>query len=228
MYRKHVALVLLAGVVVCSSAMVDASVILSPTSVVNNTFGELHSSFAVTNLINQSGLSTGFVSGVTDFDAYLAGSPTHANPSFSSGGGFASQSNNVNTGTIDFDLGSIYTLHRFALWNDQDIQALGNFTLEVSNDPGFATATSLGSFSGVVDIPPIVAQVFDLSDASGRYVRLHATTVAPATNLINFGEIAFDATAGAANGVVPEPGQLLIWSLLAACGGLGVILRRRG
>lgn len=29
------------------------------------------------NVINQSGLSTGYTSGLTDFDAYIAGSPAH-------------------------------------------------------------------------------------------------------------------------------------------------------
>jgi hypothetical protein len=161
---------------------------------------------------------------VTDFDAYLAGSPTHANPSAS--GGFASASNNINTGTIVFDLGAIFTLHRFALWNDRDVQALGNFSLQVSNDATFATSTNLGSFTGVIASLPVFAQVFDLADAAGRYVRLQATTVAAQTNLINFGEIAFDGTAGA--GAVPEPGQLVVWSILAAMSVGGVYLRRRG
>lgn len=42
--------------------------IVAPTSVYNNTLGELSGAFAAVNLINQSGLSSRYTSGVTDFD----------------------------------------------------------------------------------------------------------------------------------------------------------------
>jgi hypothetical protein len=145
-----------------------AGVILSPSAIISNSLGEQNSSFQVANLINQSGLSAGFISGTTDFSTYLAGTPTHLNPSSLGNGGWASQSGTT-SGTIVFDLGAVYTLHRMALWNDEDSQAIGGFALVISNDLSFATSTSLGSFSAVVSPnDPVAAQVFDLSDASCR------------------------------------------------------------
>src|SRR4030042_1951088 len=55
-----------------------AGQITSPTDVINNTMGEFSESFRDDFMIDQSGLSSGFISGVVDFDIYLSGTPTHA------------------------------------------------------------------------------------------------------------------------------------------------------
>jgi len=202
---------------VAAAGQVQAGAILSPTSVVSNTLGEFTSSFAVANLINQSGLSAGFASGVTDFDTYLAGTPTHLSPSSSSGGGWASAAF-VISGTIVFDLGAAFTLSRMALWNDTDAQAIGDFTLAISNDVTFASSTSLGSFSAVTDPLPVTAQVFSLTPASGRFVRLNILGANANVNLVNSGELAFDATpASASPPAVPEPSTFALLGIGAVC-----------
>lgn len=203
------------GLAVTLAGRAEAGVILSPKAIINNTMGELLPAWAAINLINQSGLSVGFISGVTDFDAYMAGNPTHANPSGTEDVGYASPIG-VASGILDFDLGAAYTLHRMALWNDIDSQALGAFSLQISDDPAFATWTVLGSGTGATDVDPLSAQIFALASASGRYLRLNATTV-ESIGLLNFGEIAFDATPASA--AAPEPSALALGAIGAiACG----------
>jgi len=54
----------------CTSSAQGAGLILSPVSATaSNTFSAI---FSIDNITNQSGLSNGFVSGVDDFDAYIA------------------------------------------------------------------------------------------------------------------------------------------------------------
>src|SRR5262249_11316039 len=62
---------------------------------------------------NQSGLSAGYTSLVTDFAAYLAGNPTH-NMANGANGWFSF--NGTVTGNFDFDLGGSFTIESFALW----------------------------------------------------------------------------------------------------------------
>jgi hypothetical protein len=212
-----------AGLCVAASVLpIDdacAGAILSPTAVVNNSLGEFTVNYVVENLINQSGLSVGFSSGVTDFDAYLGASPTHTSPSLPVGVGFASLNSGA-IGVIDFDLGDTYTVHRFALWNDEDFQALGPFSLEISDDSTFASSTFLGAFVALVDTLPVTAQVFDLVDGTGRYLRLNVGgATIPGSMLVNFGEIALDASIVQAT-PVPEPTSIFLWVLIA----LGAIL----
>ena len=64
--------VLLVGALVASEA--SATVIVSPVSGAINSGGPGFGSLSET--FNQNGLSIGFVSGVTDFDAYLGLGPT--------------------------------------------------------------------------------------------------------------------------------------------------------
>lgn len=63
-----------------------------------------------TLMIDQSGLSSSYTSGVTNFDTYLASNPTH-NSTLTTGweSGFA-----ITTGNVDFDLGSSVTVSRMA------------------------------------------------------------------------------------------------------------------
>ena len=55
-----------------AAASAHAGVILSPESVVANTMGEFGANFVDEHLIDQSGLSAGFVSGVTDFATLIS------------------------------------------------------------------------------------------------------------------------------------------------------------
>lgn len=209
----------------------QAGFILSPNSVVGNTLGELDPVFATENLINQSGLSSGFTSGTTDFDTYIGTAPTHTSPSSAVGGGYLSANPGVTAGTIDFDLGAEYQLSRMVLWNDvddgePDDQAIASFTLFVSNDSAFASSTNLGTFSPTeILTDPVQLEVFDIIDGAGRYVRLSIhSTQSETPHLVNFGEFAFDAGSVTVN-AVPAPGALAIFGLGLA--GIGFARRRR-
>ncbi len=176
--------------------------ILSPTSIIANTLGELNSDFVDENLINQSGLSSGFISGVTDFDSYLGLSPTQSDPSLSGGGGYASSLFTL-SGDIDFDLGGVFEIKRMALWNDRDGQSIGSFTLFISSDSGFVSSTNLGTFLPTTSLTnPVQAEVFDITDGVGQFVRLRINYPQDSgLSIVNFGELAFDVSVSS----VPVP-----------------------
>ena len=106
------------------SSVATASVILSPTAVVGNTMGTAGGT--TTNIINQTGLSSGFVSGVTDFSTYLATNPIHATNSATNG--WAGNSGPV-LGDLDFNLGGIFQLNSLALWSQSNTNGINSFTI---------------------------------------------------------------------------------------------------
>jgi hypothetical protein len=153
------------------TTQVFASSILSPTSVINNTLG-VWGGYSVETMIDQSGLITGFDSGVTDFDSYISSNPLHLSPSNSNTWASAY---NATAGIVDFDLGSVFSVSDFAMWGDNGVgttSAPKNFNLFSSVTPDFSSAVSLGSFIGAPssngDIP---VQVFSFALTDARYIR---------------------------------------------------------
>lgn len=173
---------------------------------------------------NGNGLATPFVSGVTDFDAYLAGDPQHTVLFF----GFEWFSNfGTTSAVVTYDLGSIASVDRLALWNDE-FSGIGLLNLLASTDG--ISFTSLGNFVPT-DNPPggdsYSADVFAFAATSARYLRFDMSNC-PQPNGNNYtscsiGEVAFRTAP--AGGVVPEPGT---WAMLiVGVGGVGNALRRR-
>ncbi len=101
------ALALLAG----PTPAARAGLILQPTAA-STDMGSFNTTTVPDNTRNQSGLSTGYTSQVTDFDTYIASNPTHQ--SIVSAYRWFSAST---TGNFDFDLGGTFTIQSFALWN---------------------------------------------------------------------------------------------------------------
>lgn len=174
---------------------------------------------SIANTYNQAGLTSGYTSGVTNFDTYIAGDPQHTDI-------FACCEFFGNSGTnslrVTYDLGSVTKIDRLALWNEES-SGIGLLNLLASTDG--VTFTSLLSGLTPTDNPvgSYLADVFSFAAISTRYVRFEASGC-PQSNPGTFaacaiGEVAFRA------GAVPEPSS---WMMLIAGFGLtGAAMRRR-
>lgn len=199
------------------SAASFASAILSPTAVISNTAGE-YAAGDLAHVHDQSGLSAGFTSGVTDFDTYLAGNPTHTDsyPGFE---WFSIE--DVTAGTIVFDLGADYLVDRFALWNEEytglaSVTVTTSLLLDFSSSAGGGTHNPANSPLG----SGYPAEVFALDGGARatRYVKLDLTGPQPGFlyNGLSMGEIAFSVNP------VPEPATMAV-----LCAGTLALLRRK-
>jgi PEP-CTERM motif len=188
------------------------AVIVGATSATINSggpgFGSINDTF------NQSGLSAGYVSGVTDFDTYLASNPTHT----AIFGGFEWFGNSGTTSaSVTYDLGALYTIGRLALWNEES-SGIGLLDLYGSTDGVNFSALSLGLLptDNPVDNGNSTiygADVFSWAAQSLRYVRFDMSRC-PQDDPAGFqacaiGEVAFST----ADVAVPEPGALALMSL---------------
>lgn len=133
----------LAGILSLGGA-VHGQILLSPTAVVGTDLGTFSGEVPLTHLIDQSGLETPFISGTTLFETYFA-SP---NQTFAMNGPANNWQSEADfelpqQGSIDFDLGSVRTVSKLAIWN----VSAENITLAFANDPTeLASAPLAGSF----------------------------------------------------------------------------------
>ena len=174
--------------------------------------------------------SVGYVSGQTLFDIFdpaSVESRSTANAWFSSNLGFGQPT----PGFTDFDLGVSTTVTRLAFWDVPDDfngvpngNSTGAFNVFVSDDPTFAGAVNVGSFTltnnGLSSGAP--GQIFDLSDTLGQYVRIEHETTQGGT-FFGAGALAFATTATPVPEAIPEPGTVVLFGLA----GLAIGLRRK-
>lgn len=196
-----------------------AQTIAGPTGATINSGGPGFGS--INDTINQAGLATGYTSGVTNFDAYIAGNPQHS-LAFAGNEWFSNEGST--SASVTYDLGSVLGIDAMALWNE-DFAGIGMFDLYGSTD-GLAFAL-LGNFTPTdtlnnTDYGP---QVFSFSAVDARYFRLDASGCPQSPGGFNscaIGEVAFRTAATAA---VPEPGT---WAMmLIGFGAIGFTMRRR-
>lgn len=199
------------AVMVAHAGQLNAGVILSPVSGSPSTNLNNVGSFGA--IFDRSGLSTTFNSGTTDFDAYLALSPTHGDSTdgWQSVNDFDVAEDNF----LDFDLGEIYEINQIAFWGADSLKAsVINFNLFTSNNGVFgAVPSQSNSFSPVsADVnSQVMASTADTDiGETARYIRLDITSISGSVAPIEIGEIAFDVTA------VPEPSSMAILGL-GAC-----------
>lgn len=185
-----------------------AGIILSPVSATASS--EFSGSTDAGNTIDQSGLSANFVSGVDDFDTFLAGNPVHGwvftgIEWFSSGG--VPQS-------IWFDLGQIYNVDKWAGW----IEDFHTYEFDISSSVDGLVYTPLGSIVPI-DYPAdqdYPAEVF-MTPFTGRYFKMDFTRCG---NLCGLGEVAFSVV----EAEIPVPAALPL--LLTGVAGLFALRRR--
>ena len=205
---------------VAFSGVASAGVILSPTAIVNNSFGaDPFGGYPQENMINQSNV-TPFVSGVTDFSAYVAGNPSAG--CNNCGGQYFGLSA---PGDIDFDLGGSYLVNAIGLFNGsyRGITSMDVFTSMVAD---FSVDTLVGSFAmATIDDPnaDVPVSVLDLNDTNARYVRFHINSFSnlDSCNCLGISEVTFEVNGTA----VPEPTSLGLTG--AALLGLVYARRRR-
>ncbi|WP_239005390.1 PEP-CTERM sorting domain-containing protein [Gloeothece citriformis] len=192
----------------------QAAVIISPVSATASS--EFSGDYDIGNTIDQSGLSIGFISGVTNFDAYIAQNPTHT--TIAANFEWFTQENVVSA-TVNYDLGQTYLIDRLALWNEES-SGIGSFDISVSTDNVNFTqiATGLVPFDNPLANYP--AEIFSFGSVAARYVRF-GISQCPQPNPGSFngcgiGEVAFS--------VVPEP--LTIMGTGAALG-FGAFFKRK-
>lgn len=178
----------------------NAGTILSGGSVIGSTMGEYPGPYVYNQMLNQSGLSSNYVSGVTDFATFTSSGVTH------SGGDSNSwlSSPGVYSGFVTFDLGGIFNVQQFVMWNGTSgISASPNgFSLETSMFSDFSVSSMVGNFIGHQS--NYGATVYDLTDSTARYVRLTINGNFGNSCCTGVGDLAFDV-----NGV-PEPGNLAL------------------
>jgi hypothetical protein len=174
---------------------------------------------ALSNIIDQSGLSANYVSGVTDFATFTSTTTacylcTPGGSAFSELGGVAAV--NGTFGDIVFDLGTIKTVGGIAVWNQAGSASLNTFDL-------LANGSVIGSFTMAANSQnfPMPASVFSFGPVTSQFVTMRITSNFGYTDGTIMNEVAFDATG---TPPVPEPeGYALALSGLAV---LGLVSRR--
>ncbi|MEO8428801.1 MAG: hypothetical protein ABI651_17010 [Verrucomicrobiota bacterium] len=154
------------------SNTVSSQVMLSPVAVVGTDLGTLAESTALTNMINQSGIQTPFVSGTTVFDTYFAIPNTmFADANFVNNWQSVVDDTLPLQGYVDFDLGAVYQINKIGIWN----RSLKDVTVKIFNDLNGPEQVA-GSFTLVSHLSFPFSYAPDvLSFATphqGRYVRL--------------------------------------------------------
>jgi len=214
MFQKTFQLFCLTSAVWAVAPIAKADLILDPAAVSTN-MGTFSAQHVPVNVINQSGLSVGYTSLVTDFTTYISSNPTHNttnNDWFSTPGTI--------TGNFDFDLGGAFTIEALSLWDigGNNNSSLVGFTLLAGSDATFSSSTVLGTFSANPNTGPLTAalpQVFNFSPTAASFVRMQITSNNGAGQT-GFGEAAFAVVTS------PEPASIFLcgaaFALAIVCG----------
>lgn len=211
----------LAAVVTISAATPASAAIVSAVGGTINSSGPGFGT--LTETFDQSGLISGYTSGVTDFDAYIATNPLH-NTIFAGNEWFSNS--DTTSASVTYDLGSVLNINKMALWNEES-SGIGLLDLLVSTD-GIAFVSLLSGIA-LADTPngdgPAFfygPSVLSFVTTSMRYMRLDMSRCPQPDGdfpSCSIGEVAFSTA-------VPIPGGALL--LITGLGALGAAgLRRR-
>ena len=198
----------------CATA--QAGTITSATSAVINSGGP--GAGSLQNTYNQAGLTSHYISGVTDFASYIASRPLHAvaftNEWFSELGTTAA--------SVTYDLGGLLSISGVALWNE-DTSGIGALSLYQSADGINFTLLAGGLLPNNNAYNEVYGpDVFAFAAVNSRYVRFDMSNCPQSGGTYNscaIGEVAFNTSAAAA--AVPEPASIALLGLgLAGIAGL--------
>jgi len=194
-----------AGLVpVLAATCVNAGAILQPVDVSTDIPDYATGFFTTDHLINQDTLDILYISGLTDFDDYIAQEPTDGNFVES----FWGSLEGIRQGSLVFDLGGTAEIESLLLWNrGTENQGIMDFSLSASLNLNFTEAIELGSFvaaekSRFDGNSRADAQRFNFDPVVARYVELDISSVYGSC-CISFSEVAFN---GAMQ--IPAPGTL--------------------
>lgn len=215
---------LLAGVALATTlglAPAQAATIIGAVSATATS--ETSSTYGIQNAINQSGLSAGYTSGVTDFDAYIASGPTHSLSATTEWfGAFGTLAD-----TLIFNLGSVFDIGRIALWNEES-SGFGKGVVSTSTDG--ITYTLLTTLFPI-DNPyaDYKAEVFSFAEVAAQYFKIEVSEcpqpIVGSYQSCAMGEIAFSTDDGIAPVPVPAAAPLFVTALGLL--GIGGARRRR-
>ena len=174
---------------------------------------------SIADTYNQAGLSAGYTSGVTDFDSFVAG--TSHTLVFAGNEWFGNSG--TTSANVTYDLGSVLSINKMALWNEES-SGIGLLDLLISSD-GINFSTLLSNLAPTDNpLADYLADVFSFATTSFRYVQLDMSRcpqVDPGSYpSCAIGEVAFNQVAAVP---VPAAGFLLFGAL----GGLAALRRRK-
>lgn len=216
--KEKIIQILAAGAIICTAGASSQAATVIGASSISSPQGSF-SGFELEDAINQSGLSIGYTSGVTDFSTYTA-TATHdsagsLNSGFTDTGGLPQ--------VFSFDLGAETWIDGFAFWEVDNIGSVTEFELfaDDNNDFSDGSSASLGSFLVDANGSGLLAQIGSFSSVSTQFIHLNATL--PVGLFDGIGEFAFRSSVS----VVPLPAAFPLYGAGIAVMGFMVWRRKR-
>lgn len=210
MKKSSLAMSVLVAVALMFNVSAFAGVMLSPVSATASLSTEsTYPDCTIDKIIDQSGLNTTFISGVTNYATYMGFNPTH-NTSYKADC-YVSENDEFGNGlVIDLDLGAAFELEHMIVWNGNvnggnSESGIKNVVITVSENSGYSNPTTLKS---VIDEAgdPIAPFVVDFGTAvSAQYVKIEVYSNYGNSGHYDVSEVAFD--------VVPEPLSIALMGL---------------
>lgn len=157
-----------------------ASTIVAPVSALaSSQFISPGNDYFIENTFDQSGLSAGYNSGVTDFDTYLASKPSHtsnANGNEWFSRDYRNSRSRLKGLTVTYKFAELMSINSFALWNDE-FAGLGKTLLLSSEDgtnytPLMTIKPKPSKFAPAGKVVPYLAQVFPFKLTDMLFFRL--------------------------------------------------------